>query len=82
MTRGLAKKLAFGLVAALCVLQHDFWFRADRSLVLGFMPVGLLYQVLVSLAAGLAWALVVRLAWPSRLEEWASAGERGGSGGA
>ncbi len=65
------KKIAWGLVIALAVLHYDFWFWADTSLVFGFMPIGLFYQVLTSVAAGIVWWLMVKLAWPSHIEEWA-----------
>ena len=57
-------KLAWALVALLAVLHYDFWNWGDRSVVLGFLPVGLLFQALISLGAAVAWALVVRFAWP------------------
>jgi hypothetical protein len=31
--------------------------------------------MMISIAAGLAWALVIRFAWPERVEEWASEGD-------
>jgi len=64
-------KLAWGLVALLAVLHYDFWNWSDRSVVLGFMPVGLLFQALISVGAAVAWALVVHFAWPTHIEEWA-----------
>jgi len=63
--------VAWGLVVLLGVLHYDFWYWGDRTLVLGFMPVGLAYHAAFSLAMGLTWWLVVRFAWPVRLEEWA-----------
>ena len=73
MTRKLSSsgKLAWGLVALLAVLHYDFWNWSDRSVVLGFMPVGLLFQALISVGAAVAWALVVQFAWPTHIEEWA-----------
>ncbi len=65
------KRIVWSLVLLVAVLRYDFWFWADRSLVFGFMPVGLFYQVLISAAAGITWFLMVKLAWPSHLEEWA-----------
>ena len=64
-------KLAWALVALLAVLHYDFWNWDDRSVVFGFLPVGLLFQALISLGAAVAWALVVRCAWPTHVEEWA-----------
>jgi hypothetical protein len=61
------------MVLVLVVVRYDFWFWTDATLVFGFMPVGLFYHVMISLAAGVTWALVVRYAWPSWIEEWASA---------
>ncbi len=66
-----AGKFAWGLVALLAVLHYDFWNWSDRSVVFGFLPVGLLFQALISLGAAVAWTLVVRCAWPTHVEEWA-----------
>ena len=65
-------------VLLLFVLHQDVWFWNDRTLVFGFMPVGLAYHALYSIAAGILWALAVRYAWPQRIEQWASEGESGG----
>ena len=56
-------------VLALYLLHQDFWFwNAARPLVFGFLPPGLFYHALYSLAvAALMWALV-RFAWPAHLE--------------
>jgi hypothetical protein len=66
-----ASKLAWGLVALVAILHYDFWYWDDRSLVFGFIPIGLAYPAGISLLAALAWALVVRFSWPTHLEEWA-----------
>ena len=65
-------------VAALYVLHQDLWFwRAARPLVFGFLPVGLFYHVVFSVAAALLmWLLVVK-AWPARLEEDVEGSGRG-----
>ena len=60
---------------ALAILHQDFWFWADRRLVLGFMPIGLAYHALFSLLAGCLWAVVVKVAWPTGLEAWAEESE-------
>jgi hypothetical protein len=58
-----------GLVIALYVLHQDFWFwRTARPFVFGFLPVGLFYHVCYTLAVSLVMWLLVRLAWPARLE--------------
>ena len=55
----------------LVVLHQDFWNWDNASLVFGFMPVGLFYHACYSLVAALFWALVMKFAWPTELEEWA-----------
>ena len=73
------KKLAWGLVVLLGIVHYDFWFWDDRTLVFGFLPVGLAYQALISILAGVAWFLVVKYAWPEEIEHWADSGsEKGG----
>ena len=55
--------------ALLYVLHQDIWFwRSARPLVFGFMPVGLFYHALFSVAAALLMALLVKFAWPGHLE--------------
>lgn len=58
------------IFVALFFLHQDFWFWDDRSLVFGFMPVGLAYHAGFSLAAALLWASAVKWAWPSDIEAW------------
>ena len=54
---------------ALWLLHQDFWFwDAARPLVFGFLPVGLFYHALHSLAAAALMAALVRFAWPAHLE--------------
>lgn len=51
------------------VMRHDFWqWRTAEPLLLGFLPVGLWWQALVSVAASLFMWLCVTLAWPGHLE--------------
>lgn len=59
------------LAVALFVLHQDFWWWDNRSLVLGFLPIGLFYHAVFSLAAGGVWALANKFAWPEHIEEWA-----------
>ena len=63
--------LVWGAVVALVVLHQDAWFWADRTLLLGFLPIGLAYHAVFSLVAACVWALATKFAWPSHLEEWA-----------
>ena len=70
--------LAGVLIALLVVLHQDFWFwRNARPLVFGFMPIGLFYHAAFTVAcAGLMW-LLVKFAWPARLEAEAERESRG-----
>ncbi len=66
------RRLIQGLFLLLFLLHHDFWAWDDRRLVMGFLPVGLFYHALFSVAAGGLWALANRYAWPHALERWAN----------
>ena len=66
-----AGKLAWALVALLAILHYDFWNWDDRSMLFGFLPTGLFFQAFISIGAAVAWALVVKFAWPTHIEEWA-----------
>jgi hypothetical protein len=61
--------LLIGAVTALYVLHQDFWFwRTPKPLVFGFLPIGLFYHVLYTLAVAGLLFLMVKYAWPSHLE--------------
>jgi hypothetical protein len=61
--------LLVAAVLALYLLHQDFWFwRTAHPLVFGFMPIGLFYQAVFSVAASLLMWLLVKYAWPSHLE--------------
>jgi hypothetical protein len=64
------RKLVWILACVLLIIHQDFWFRDDRSLVFGFMPIGLAYHAMFSIAAACVWTLAVKYAWPSHIE-WA-----------
>jgi uncharacterized membrane protein len=55
-------------VVALYVLHQDIWFWRSSYLVFGFIPIGLFYHALFSVAAALLMWLLVIFAWPSHLE--------------
>ena len=60
---------AAAAVALLYLLHQDFWFwREARPLVFGFLPVGLFYHALFTVASSLVLWLLVRWAWPAHLE--------------
>lgn len=73
------RKLVWILVLILLVIHQDFWFRDDRSLVFGFMPIGLAYHALFSIAAACVWTMAVKFAWPTRVENWAARDEESAS---
>lgn len=69
-------------VAALYVLHQDVWFwrtaRLFGSIPFGFLPVGLLYHALFSVAASLLMWLLVKFAWPHHLEAEVEGREKDG----
>lgn len=64
------RSVAIAAVVLLYVLHQDLWFwHVARPLVFGFLPIGLFYHVAFTVAtAGVLW-LLVKVAWPSHLEE-------------
>lgn len=57
------------LVAGLYLLHQDTWnWRTTQPLLFGFLPVGLTYHVVYSVAAALLMGLLVKYAWPAALE--------------
>lgn len=63
--------VVWGLVILLAILHQDFWLWDNRTLVFGFLPVGLFYHAVFSIACAIVWTMAVKFAWPSHLEEWA-----------
>ena len=60
--------LSFGVIA-LYALHQDIWFwDVAQPLVFGFLPVGLFYHAVYSVAIALFMILLVRVAWPAELE--------------
>lgn len=60
------KQIVYGLLVLLAIFHQDFWWWDDvEPLVLGFIPIGLAYHALISVAAGVLWALAVRYCWPA-----------------
>ena len=73
------KKVVYGLVDLLAIIHQDFWWWNNKTLVFGFMPLGLFYHALFSCMAAGVWAMAIKWAWPSEIEEWAeSVDEQGG----
>lgn len=59
------------IVIIVALLHHDFWFWDDQTLVMGFMPIGLMYHMFFSIASAALWAITMKIAWPTHIEEWA-----------
>ncbi len=62
------KLLLIVLVALLIILHQDNWYWTDPTLIGGFMPIGLLYHVGISLAAAFVWFLATIFLWPKEVE--------------
>ena len=62
--------VAAAAVALLFALHQDFWlWNQARPLVFGFLPIGLFYHAVFTLAcSGVLWLLVL-LVWPAHLEK-------------
>ena len=62
------------LFAVLVVLHHDWWFWNNGTLLFGFLPVGLGYQVLDNAARPRRlWGWAAFNAWPDHFDEFTSA---------
>lgn len=62
------RRVMWILFALLLVLHHDWWFWTDTRLLFGFLPIGLAWQMLISIAAGALWGWASFRAWPPELE--------------
>lgn len=62
------------LVLGYWALHQDYWnWKAATPLGLGFLPPGLSYHALYTLGISLLMWLLVRVAWPAKLEAEAEA---------
>ena len=57
------------VVLVVAALHQDVWFWKSKTLVFGFLPVGLAYHIGYSVLAALTLWVLVRFAWPAHLEE-------------
>ena len=71
------KRLVIILALLLALLHQDFWFWDEATLVLGFLPVGLAYHAAFSISAALLWAIAIKVAWPTKLVDWAERDDGG-----
>ena len=62
------RTLIYLAVVVVFILHQDGWFWSDARLVFGVFPVGFFYHVVYCLAASVLLYLLIRFAWPHRLE--------------
>jgi hypothetical protein len=62
------RRVTWVLILSLIVLHQDFWFWTDARLVFGFLPMGLFYHAVLSIAAAAVWWFVACRAWPDALD--------------
>jgi len=57
------------VVLVVAGLHQDFWLWTNKTLVFGFLPIGLAYHIGFAFLAAFTMWLFVRFAWPAHLEE-------------
>ncbi|MBA3700918.1 MAG: DUF3311 domain-containing protein [Planctomycetes bacterium] len=62
------KWLAALWVVILIALHQDFWLWTNKTLVFGFLPIGLVYHALYAVVASLTMWMLVKVAWPKELD--------------
>jgi len=56
------------MVVVVYVLHQDAWNWDQKTLVFGFLPIGLAYHAGFSCLAAIMMAVLVKFAWPEHLE--------------
>ena len=56
------RNLILVLAVAMAILHQDFWLWDSDQLVFDFMPIGLAYHAMYSIAAACLWALAIKIA--------------------
>ncbi|WP_309696945.1 DUF3311 domain-containing protein [Armatimonas sp.] len=56
------------LVVVVLILHHDIWNWTNKSLVFGFLPIGLAYHAGYALLAACTMAVLVKFLWPKELD--------------
>ena len=51
-------------VLVLVVLHQDVWNWENKTLVFGFIPIGLFYHACISIGATIVWFCAIKFAWP------------------
>ena len=70
-----AKEGVYIFFVLLFFIHQDFWFWDNGNLIMGFIPIGLIYHIGYSIIAAIAWFLAIKYAWPSHLESFSEQGE-------
>ena len=73
------RSLVWALILLLFILHQDNWNWDSANLVFGFLPIGLLYHIGISVAAAVVWMLACQYAWPESLPDGRDANEEAGS---
>ena len=63
-----------GMVLAVFILHQDTWNWKNKTLVMGFLPVGLAYHAGYALLCMATMAILVHFAWPKHLDSDGSGG--------
>lgn len=63
------KPALFVLVVAVIALHQDMWNWTNKTLVFGFLPIGLAYHALYSILCVGLMVLLVRFLWPADLDD-------------
>ena len=61
------KPLVWALVVVLLILHQDYWQWNDATLLWGFFPRTLAYQVAISIGAAVVWGMAIKFCWPAAL---------------
>ena len=65
------KTIIWGLFILLFILHQDFWWWDDPSFISGFLPIGLAFHALFSIACSILGWFAIKYAWPDELEKFA-----------
>jgi hypothetical protein len=72
--------LVYLLAVVVLVLHQDWWnFQKAEPLAFGFLPIGLTYHAVYSIACAVLMALLVKYAWPKHLEKYEALPPRPGA---
>ena len=75
------RKIVYIAAIALTILHQDFWLWDDPTLVFGFLPAGMAYHVVYSIATALLWFFALHFAWPKEAVRFAEGSDETGAAG-